>query len=58
VGTLNMLLANRLEVTLALANPAARNLQIPIIRFASDVAAATPGAKRALAPESRPAPTA
>lgn len=44
VGSLNMLLADRLEVALALANPHAPARQINLIRNASAVAANTPGA--------------
>lgn len=44
VGTINMFLADRLEVALVLANPNAADKQLGIIRNASAVAARIPGA--------------
>lgn len=44
VGTMNMFLADRLEVALVLANPNAADRQLGIIRNASAVAARIPGA--------------
>jgi hypothetical protein len=44
VGTLNMTLANRLEIALALANSSDAKLQVALARNASAVAASLPGA--------------
>ncbi len=49
VGTLNMFLANRLEVALVLANSSDQKKQIGIARNASEVAAKIPGASHATA---------